>query len=66
MPKSYDEMIENMIEDMDIKQMIEKANESMNNMNRESERAEKTCMRIFEVLEFLICLLYTSPSPRDS
>ena len=54
MPKSYDEMIENMIEDMDIEQMIEKANESMNNMNRESERAEKTCMRIFDVLEFLI------------
>jgi len=54
MPKSYDEMIENMINEMDIKQMIEKANESMNNMNRESERAEKTCMRIFDVLEFLI------------
>ena len=54
MPKSYDEMIENMIEEMDINQMIEKANESMNNMNRESERAEKSCMRIFEALEFLI------------
>ena len=54
MPKSYDEMIENMIEDMDIKQMIEKANESMDNMKRESERAEKSCMRIFEVLELLI------------
>ena len=54
MPKSYDKMIENMIEEMDINQMIEKANESMNNMNRESERAEKTCMRIFDVLEFLI------------
>ena len=54
MPKSYDEMIENMIEEMDIKQMIEKANESMNNMNRESERAEKSCMCIFEALEFLI------------
>ena len=54
MPKSYDEMIENMIDEMDIKQMIEKANESMNNMNRESERAEKSCMCIFEALEFLI------------
>ena len=50
MPKSYDEMIE----EMDINQMIEKANESMNNMNRESERAEKSCMRIFNALEFLI------------
>ena len=46
MPKSYDEMIENMIDEMDINQMIEKVNESMNNMNRESERAEKSCMRI--------------------
>ena len=54
MPKSYDEMIENMIDEMDINQMIEKVNESMNNMNRESERAEKSCMRIFEALEFLI------------
>ena len=47
-------MIENMIKEMDINQMIEKANESINNMNIESERAEKSCMRIFEAFEFLI------------
>lgn len=46
MPKCYD--------DMCIEKMIEKAQECINNMNRESEKAERSCANILAALEFII------------
>ena len=42
------------IEHMDIEQIEREAKECLEKMKRESERAEKKCVKILEALEFLV------------